>query len=365
MAKPRRRVNGDGRISLSVSFWFATLPGMVFRCITTLALLLAFSASAAEVILDFGPVGKDESPAGFTNVLVGSGRPGRWRAVLDDLPGATNQVVLAQTSADLKDERFPALIYNKAQFDDFTLTTKFKIVDGLTEQMAGVVFRYQDENDFYVVRASALGRNIRFYKVVGGIRGQPIGPELNIEKGVWYELKVACNKSKIRITLNGVAVIPELTDTSFAKGRVGFWTKSDSMSRFADARVEFTPREPLAQVMVNEALKENSQLLGLKIYLPDENGVPRVVASKDPQDLGAEGGKSEIGAITKGQFFYGKEKTVTSVVQPLRDRNGEPIAAVRVMMKPYPGQMEQAVLQRALPVVRMLQARVQSLDDLR
>ena len=116
---------------------------------------------------------------------------------------------------------------------------------------------------------------------------------------------------------------------------------------------------------MNDALKEYGQLLGLKIYLLDENGAPRVVASKELQDIGAEGGKSELGAITQGQLFYGKEKTVTSVVQPLRDRNGEPIAAVRVMMKPYPGQLEQAVLQRALPVVRSLQARVQSLDDLR
>ncbi len=338
---------------------------MMFRCLAALSLALAFSACAAEVVLDFGPVGRDDSPAGFTNVLVGSGKPGRWRAVSDDLPGATNQVVLAQTSVDVKDERFPALIYTKQEFDDFTLTTKFKIVDGVTEQMAGVVFRYQDEKGFYVVRASALGSNVRFYKVVGGIRGQPIGPTLPIEKGVWYELKVTCNKNKIRISLNGVEVIPELTDTSFAKGKIGFWTKSDSLSRFADARIEHTPREPFAQVLVNDALKEYGQLLGLKIYLLDENGVPRVVASKEPQDLGAEGGKSEIGAITQGQLFYGKEKTVTSVVQPLRDRNGEPIAAVRVMMKPYPGQLEQAVLQRALPVVRSLQARVQSLDDLR
>ncbi|MGC3960877.1 MAG: DUF1080 domain-containing protein [Verrucomicrobiota bacterium] len=330
-----------------------------------LSLLLAFRASAAEVVLDFGAVGRDESPAGFTNVLVGSGRPGRWRAVHDDLPGVTNQIVLAQTSVDVKDERFPVLIYTKQEFDDFTLTTKFKIVDGVTEQMAGVVFRYQDEKSFYVVRASALGSNVRFYKVVGGIRGQPIGPSLPIEKGVWYELKVACNKNKIRIALNGVDIIPELTDTSFAKGKVGFWTKSDSLSRFAETRIEYIQREPFAQVIVNDALKEYNQLLGLKIYLADEQGVPRVVASKEPQDLGTEGGKSEQGALTKGQIFYGKEKTVTSVVQPLRDRNGEPIAAVRVMMKPYPGQTEQAVLQRALPVVRSLQARVQSLEDLR
>lgn len=337
---------------------------MMFRCVVALGFLLALRASGAELVLDFGTVGIDDTPAGFTNVLAGGGRPGRWRAMHDDLPNATNQIVLAQTSADVKDERFPILIYEKTKFDDFTLTTKFKIVDGVAEQMAGVVFRYQDEKSFYVVRASALGSNVRFYKVVGGIRGQPIGPSVPIAKGVWYELKIECRKNKIRTWLNGQEAIPELTDTSFANGKIGFWTKSDSLSRFADTRIEYTPRESFAQVVVRDALKEYSQLLGLKIYLADEGGVPRVVASKEPKDLGTEGGNSERGAITKGQVFYGKDKKSVSVVQPLRDRNGEPIAAVRVVMKSYTGQTEQAVLQRALPIVKSLQARVQSLDEL-
>lgn len=338
---------------------------MMFRCVVVLGLLLALRAGGAELVLNFGPAGVDATPAGFTNALAGGGSPGRWRAVTDDLPGRTNQIVLAQTSADVKDEHFPMLIYKKTQFDDFTLTTKFKIVDGVVEQMAGVVFRYQDEKSFYVIRASALGDNLRFYKVVGGIRGQPIGPTVPIEKGVWYELKIECRKNKIRTWLNGQEAIPELTDTSFVTGNIGFWTKSDSLSRFADTRIEYTPREPLAQVIVRQALEEYSLLLGLKIYVTDESGVPRVIASKDPQDLGAEGGKSERGAIDRGEIYYGKERTSVSVVQPLRDRNGEPIAAVRVAMKSYPGQTEQAVLQRALPIVRFLQARVQSLDELR
>jgi hypothetical protein len=325
---------------------------------------LAWSASGAELRLDFGPAGADATPPGFTNVLAGEGRPGRWRAVLDDLPGATNQTVLAQTSADVKDEHFPMLIYDKAKFDDFTLTTKFKIVDGVVEQMAGVVFRYQDEKSFYVIRASALGNNLRFYKVVGGIRSQPIGPSLPLPCGVWLELKIECRKNKIRTWLNGREAIPELTDTSFAAGKIGFWTKSDSRSRFADPRIDYTPRPPFAQVLVSDALRENPRLVGLSIYLPDETGTPRVVASKVEKDLGTAGGTSERGALTQGQVYYGKEKGTVSVVQPLRDRNGEPIAAVRVVLKSFPGQTEQTVLQRALPIVRSLQARVQSVEDL-
>jgi hypothetical protein len=334
-------------------------------CVSCFALALTLAAPGAELVLDFGVADVDQTPPGFTNVLAGGGRPGRWRALPDDVPGRTNATVLAQTSMDVTDERFPMLIYEKVKFDDFTLTTKFKIVEGVAEQMAGIVFRYQDEKSFYVIRASALGNNVRFYKVVGGIRSQPIGPNVPVTKGEWYELEITCRGNKIGARLNGQPVIPELTDTSFATGYIGFWTKSDSLSRFADPRIEYTPRPALAQTIVRDMMTAYPRVVGLKIYLPAENGEPRIVASKDEQEIGRAGGSSERGAINLGQVFYGKAKDTVSVVQPLRDHNGEPIAAVRVVLKSFPGQTEQAVLQRALPIVRAMQARVQTLEELR
>jgi hypothetical protein len=330
-----------------------------------LALGLVWSAPGAELLLDYGAAGADQTPPGFTNVVAGGGRLGRWRAFTDDVPGRTNATVLAQTSMDVTDERFPMLIYERRRFDDFKLTTKFQIVEGVAEQMAGIVFRYQDEKSFYVVRASALGSNVRFYKVVGGIRSQPIGPNVPVRKGEWYELQIECQGNKIRARLNGQNVIPELTDTSFAAGRIGFWTKSDSLSRFADTRIEYTPRPALAEAIVRDTVATYPRLVGLKIYLPDEAGTPRIVASKDAQEIGAAGGVSEEGAIAQGQVFYGRAKGTVSVVQPLRDHNGEPIAAVRVVMKSFTGQTEQAVLQRALPIVKEMQARIRTLEELR
>jgi len=336
----------------------------MLRCLWVLCLMLAGSAAGAELVFDFGSAGSDQTPPGFTNTLAGTGRLGRWRAMTDEVPGTTNTTVLAQTSMEVVDERFPLLIYQKTKFDDFTLTTKFKLVEGIVEQMAGIVFRYQDEKSFYVIRASGLGSNIRFYKVVGGIRSQPIGPSVSVPQGQWHELKIECRGNKIRAWLNGREAIPELTDTSFAAGKIGFWTKSDSLTRFADTRITYNPREPFAQTIVRDLVKAYPRLVGVKIYLRDEQGAPRIVASKDPKELGAAGGPSESGAITNGNIYYGREKSTVSVVQPLRDQNGEPIAAVRMVMKSFPGQTEQAVLQRALPMIKEIQARVRSLEEL-
>jgi len=49
---------------------------------------------------------------------------------------------------------------------------------------------------------------------------------------------------------------------------------------------------------------------------------------------------------------------------PLRDRNGDAIAAARVVMRPFPGQTEQNAIVRAAPIVKEMQNRIQSLEDL-
>ena len=49
---------------------------------------------------------------------------------------------------------------------------------------------------------------------------------------------------------------------------------------------------------------------------------------------------------------------------PLRDRNGDPIAAVQIILKSFPGQTEDNALLRARPIVSQMQPRVLSLDAL-
>ena len=91
-------------------------------------------------------------------------------------PVVARKAVLAQLAQDPTDEHFPLLIYEGETITDFTLTTRFKTVNGVVEQMAGIAFRIQNETNYYVVRASSLGNNVRFYKVVNGQRGPLIGP---------------------------------------------------------------------------------------------------------------------------------------------------------------------------------------------
>ncbi len=239
------------------------------RALLCFLVLLSWPVAAAEKRFDFGAARAGAIPDGFRAALGGSGKPGEWKVLLEDAPSEMRTInpgapsvskrpVLAQVSSDPTDERFPLLIYEPETFGDFRFSTQFKTVGGAVERMAGIAFRIQDETNYYVLRASSLGNTFRFYKVVNGERGSIIGPEIPIPSGAWHELAVECKGSKIRCLLNGQAVIPELNDNTFLVGRIGFWTKSDSISHFADARIIYTPREVPAQVLVRELLKKYS-----------------------------------------------------------------------------------------------------------
>jgi hypothetical protein len=338
--------------------------------------LWALGVSAAERTFDFSERGAGQVPPGFRSTVMGEGKPGDWKIVLEAVPpqmqpltpqalAVARRPVLAQVSQDPTDEHFPILIYDEETFDDFTLTTRFKTVGGTNEQMAGVAFRIQNETNYYVVRASSLGNTFRFYKVVNGQRGTIIGPEIAIRANVWHELSVVCKGSQIECRLDGRQVIPTLTDTSFSSGKIGFWTKSDSVSYFADTRIVYKPREAPAQALVRNTLKNYPRLVGLKVFVQGaEPQTTRLVASDDSKEIGRAGEKAEEDVIRRGVTYYAKDKDSVSVTLPLRDRNGEPIAAVRVVMKTFAGQTEDNAVVRATPIVKEMGARVQTLQDL-
>jgi hypothetical protein len=339
--------------------------------------LLALPAVAAERKFDFSEVPEGQTPPGFRSAVTGQGKPGTWRVVMDEVPpllppltpGAkvvSRKAVLAQLAQDPTDEHFPMLIWEGESLGDFTLTTRFKTVKGVQEQMAGIAFRVQNESNYYVVRASSLGNNLRFYKVLHGERGPLVGPEVPVPSGVWHELTIECKGNSIRCLLNGKELITATDRVNpFTVGKIAFWTKSDSVSYFADTRLVYTPRESPAQVLVRDTLKTYSRLLGLEVYVAGtEPKTTRLVGSKNAREVGRAGGKVELEVVKHGTAYYGKEKEYVSVVLPLRDRNGEPVAAVRVKLKPSAGQTEQNAFARALPVIRDMQKRVSSRQDL-
>ncbi len=175
-------------------------------------------------------------PAKFHSARTGKGAEGKW-VVMADLTAPSRPNVVAQTSADTTDYRFPLLIADEGSFNDLELSVKFKAVSGEVDRAGGLVFRLKDANNYYIVRANALEDNYRLYHVVAGNRRQFAGANFKVTSGEWHELKVESIGNKIICYYDGAKKIEATDDTFKDAGKVGLWTKADSVTYFDDLRV--------------------------------------------------------------------------------------------------------------------------------
>src|SRR5260221_767903 len=160
----KRKVIGAPLPLSSAAFLLPSCP-MLRPLLYAMLIGLACPLQAAERILDFARSKLNEAPEGFRSTVCGSGKPGDWKVILDEspsllppispkAPSLSKRPVLAQLSRDRTDEHFPLLLWDEEALGDFTARTRFKLVDGQEEQMAGIAFRIQDEKNYYYIRAS-------------------------------------------------------------------------------------------------------------------------------------------------------------------------------------------------------------------
>jgi hypothetical protein len=95
------------------------------------------------------------------------------------------------------------------------------------------------------VRANALENNVVLYKVQNGRRtdlplkgeGRTYGKKAQVPSGTWGTLAVNVKGTLFEVVLNGTKLY-EVEDTTFPEpGKIGLWTKADSVTRFDDLRI--------------------------------------------------------------------------------------------------------------------------------
>ena len=208
-----------------------------------LGLGVAVNASA-QTVVDFEKDKPGAPPAGFLTALTGSGKPGVW-VVVEDKTASSGHLVLAQTDADATGYRFPVCILGSVTTRDAEISVRFKPVSGREDQGAGIVWRYRDKDNYYIVRANALENNVVLYKVQGGKRtdlplkgeGRTYGKKATVPSGAWSTLSVNVKGTLFGVTLNGTKLY-EVDDATFPEaGKIGLWTKADSVVHFDDLRI--------------------------------------------------------------------------------------------------------------------------------
>lgn len=206
--------------------------------ITTVAAIITTVASYADEATSprtwsFDAEKVDASPAGFSFGRTGSGVQGRWVVRAEKgAPSAGN--VLAQLDADDTDDRFPVAVADAPSLRDLRVSVKCKPVSGKVDQACGLVFRYRDENNYYVTRANALENNVRLYYVKDGRRRQFASWSGKVSSGAWHELRAEARGDHFEIFWDGKRVIDARDKTLADAGKAGLWTKADSVTYFDD-----------------------------------------------------------------------------------------------------------------------------------
>lgn len=191
---------------------------------------------AAAETLSFQNVQVGQLPPGWVAAKTGHGPENVWKVVEDQTaPGGSK--VLAQTSSEGRGSVFNLCVAERTSYADVDLSTSFKAVAGDGDQGGGLIWRYQDLDNYYVVRMNPIEENYRVYKVVGGRRKQLGSSDVKIPTGTWHTLRVVHEGNRIQCYVDGKEYLNVSDDTIKAGGKIGLWTKADAQTRFTDVKV--------------------------------------------------------------------------------------------------------------------------------
>ncbi|MFB3829344.1 MAG: hypothetical protein ACE15B_21425 [Bryobacteraceae bacterium] len=191
---------------------------------------------------DNAPYGK--TPPGWTATCTHPGSPA-WE-VLKDPTAPSKPYVLGQVSPHPGGDCYPLAIFNTSWVKDGEVSVKFKPVGGKQDQTAGVVWRYRDPNNYYVARADVQRNNVIIYRIQNGVstalaqRGKPAnrnGVKREVDPNVWSILKVAFKGPLFSVYYDHRRILQAEDATFREPGKVGLWTKADSVTYFDDFRV--------------------------------------------------------------------------------------------------------------------------------
>jgi hypothetical protein len=222
---------------------------------------LAVSACAATIHIDVAKEKAGSEPASFIPVV------GNW-VVVDS--GGKNVLMVdgrqwkkGQPAGGLADN--PRLIYGSRHeefidnvkafayypyavaqgVDDFhngEIGMRFQIIDGQLDQCAGILFNLKPNGDYLTVRFNGKEDNLVLWTFNKGKRSfvKKGSEDMPLALKKWHDMKIAIRGTKLEGYLNGKLLL-EYTLSEPVSGKVGVWSKTDSVSYFDGYTVNPAP----------------------------------------------------------------------------------------------------------------------------
>jgi hypothetical protein len=208
---------------------------------------------------------------------------------------------------------------------------------------------------------------------VNGRRVQFAGANFKVTPGEWHELRVQMSGNKIVCSYDGQKKI-EATDETFKDaGKVGLWTKADSVTYFDDLTVEdlasstsaSTPAATLAQKLVDDLGRKHPDLQRIGLHVtPPSSPANIIIASNVPAKIGQKSDPEDLRAMKTGLPVVLREGENFDITLPLHDAAGKTIGAIGLTFKPAKNEQKGSAVQRAKAFAGELEKRIPSRESL-
>ena len=195
--------------------------------VTILAITMLATVALADTV-NFDSLTTGVTPSGWTATKTGTGTA-KWTVEQDDTAPSKPNALKQSGQAT-----YPVCIKDDTTLKDGFVEVKFKPVSGKEDQAGGLIWRAKDSNNYYIARANALEDNIAIYHTINGRRTEKKRANIKVTSNQWHTLRVDFEGNHFMVTFDGKQAL-EWDDSTFKEaGKVGVWTKADSVTLFDD-----------------------------------------------------------------------------------------------------------------------------------
>jgi len=198
-------------------------------------------------LLDAGPgiVNFDSAPPGLAppNWSVGSGSAGYRPWLVRSDSSAPSRGHVLESSA--RGEDSPVAVFDSVICRDGELSVKFRIDPKAVGGSAGIVWRYRDDKNYYLLDFDATHKTIGLFRVLDGVRrpvpdrtGKPKIVKHEIRAGEWHLAKVTFRGTGIKVYFGNRRLFEANDEALRGSGKTGVVTGGATIAAFDDFRIE-------------------------------------------------------------------------------------------------------------------------------
>jgi hypothetical protein len=202
------------------------------KAVLAILMCFVFSSRVLAAVENFDGTKPGDLPSGWVGGITGEGKAD-WKVFADPTaPSAPN--VLQQSGT----AKFCWCVNTNLSVKNGRVQVRLKPLAGKEDEAGGVIWRFQDGDNYYIARANSLENNITIYKTVQGVRKEYGRTRMTVEPKQWHLLRVDFNGPHFTVSFDGEFALAWDDDTFINAGHLGVWTKADSVTAFDDFRWE-------------------------------------------------------------------------------------------------------------------------------